>query len=867
MFIPCLHQYRDFIAKCPAINTAVILCSSATTKSGFDYGVLPAYQPGTEVTMDITDQPRPPSGLDDGSYVLDIMLHQDSGSVTIDQPNQEHPAAEEHPSTPKQTNVFPPRASVGNTDDYDGSITTSGTMDHLDPTKDSESVTTEEASGFHLVHYRLVEVVNSWMNQEAAKKYPFFLKWQKAAFAGLDALTKWDRIAQLFKLSGLSNFINLMNECPVIHETYELTWDFFTNTIQLKELALPTTPDVIHDIIKLNDLQRQMKHLAYKFDSCMKDYHTRLAESDARIMKYEFNLSEQLNRASSRFATSATRHYNSLSEFASSTLEKFQRDITDITDKNLSTQRRALTDMNRANLDAIQAHLTKTENELTDCLHDAIATAVQSIIRDAEQLFKKRLDAAMETALQELLTTANDATEHMNQQAESLLRNMEVKRPTGSDSWKHALVKPSKLFPNVDVGKFVTTPVASTTATLNNKNTEPIATELEWGKDGPESAQAHNESSIPHHVQFNSLPPVCHTDMLKRVHLPYPGCEQSYLWYLQLKSNGQQYGVYLISTEQFKKNKSLCPTEIYGVKVDVTRYNEMKCTLYHFLAQRTIITVEYTDIRNIINRNAMTTDGYRVLYDIMARIHPALNTDNIFTAPRVTDYSDIHEYYTYLDSYLMHEKYAGRVYHPREQLNRFLSGLDATYAPAIARIRNQLDNWNGSDNSVPENLQLANLPVLVDQYMEDQDDGAAAVVRYVSKGHHRSKIDKSDKGDATKPTDAIARPYVDVKCPLCQSFGHHKYNCDRMALWLNLKEGSESVDDKLRIKIHANYADVDAKRRAKKLGKLKGTVRQLYQRGQFEEGETLLTTAIPQLTSGHAEPHLDASDFEASSES
>ena len=54
--------------------------------------------------------------------------------------------------------------------------------------------------------------------------------------------------------------------------------------------------------------------------------------------------------------------------------------------------------------------------------------------------------------------------------------------------------------------------------------------------------------------------------------------------------------------------------------------------------------------------------------------------------------------------------------------------------PAIAHIRNQLDNWNGSDNSVPENLQLANLPVLADQYMEDQDDGAGAIVQYVSKG-------------------------------------------------------------------------------------------------------------------------------------
>ena len=49
-----------------------------------------------------------------------------------------------------------------------------------------------------------------------------------------------------------------------------------------------------------------MQHLAYKFDACMKDYQKHLADTDACIMKYEFTLSEQLNRASLRFATSAT---------------------------------------------------------------------------------------------------------------------------------------------------------------------------------------------------------------------------------------------------------------------------------------------------------------------------------------------------------------------------------------------------------------------------------------------------------------------------------------------------------------------------------------------------------------------------------
>jgi hypothetical protein len=132
--------------------------------------------------------------------------------------------------------------------------------------------------------------------------------------------------------------------------------------------------------------------------------------------------------------------------------------------------------------------------------------------------------------------------------------------------------------------------------------------------------------------------------MLKRVHTPYPGRDQSYLWYLQLRSNGNQYGVYLIPTEDFKKDKSPCPTKVYGVAIDSIHYNEIKCTLYHFLAQYTIIPTEYTDLHNIINWNDVTTDGYRVLYDIMARIHPALNTDNTFTAPMINNYSDIHEY-------------------------------------------------------------------------------------------------------------------------------------------------------------------------------------------------------------------------------
>jgi hypothetical protein len=278
--------------------------------------------------------------------------------------------------------------------------------------------------------------------------------------------------------------------------------------------------------------------------------------------------------------------------------------------------------IHQANRADIETYIREAEQNLNACLTTVIAHAVQNNIREAEQAFKRRIDDAIEAALQELLSTADDATDHMNQQAESLIRDMIAKRDDVKASWKDAPLKPSKLFPNVDVSKFTSAPAATTSGFLDTKNKEPLETALEWGKDGPTNNSEPN--AIPQQVQFHSLPPVCHTDMLKRVHLPYPGHDQSYLWYLQLKSNGTQYRVYLIATEDFKKDKSLCPTEVYGIRIDHTRYNEMKCTLYHFLAQRTIITTEFTDLQNIINRNAMTTDGYRVLYDIKARIHPLL---------------------------------------------------------------------------------------------------------------------------------------------------------------------------------------------------------------------------------------------------
>ena len=363
---------------------------------------------------------------------------------------------------------------------------------------------------------------------------------------------------------------------------------------------------------------------------------------------------------------------------------------------------------------------------------------------------------------------------------------------------------------------------------------------------------------------YGDLPMLSHHDIMKRVLVPYPGREQSYTWYLQLRSNVQQYGLYLITIDEFQKDKSLCPTVVYGIKIEIIRYHDMKCTLYHFLAQRTIIGMEYTDLRNIINRQAITTDGYRVLYDIMERIHPALDPEAVFAVPKSADYGDIHEYYLFMTAYFMHESLAGRAFKPRNQINIFLKGLDGAYQPAISRIRTQMDLWNVSDERVPDLLQLANLPNLIERYLEEE--GAPAIINRAefrpkgndSRNHKEIKRGKQNTGNN--------REYVDEQCGFCHTYGHPKHLCDRMTVWLHLKEESKNVDDKMKTRLQANYAEVDAKRRARRITKLRGTVRRLYQEGDYQAGDALLQAYLPNSLDGADVKSTVAEDSHSESE-
>lgn len=611
--------------------------------------------------------------------------------------------------------------------------------------------------------------------------------------------------------------------------------DESTTTLGLSDLSLPK------DIVWSTNDETTGFRIVHYFENTMQQFSSRIDDINTSITGCERGITEQLNSVADRIAAKVSHHMTSITDYATSSLHKFSKETEEISNKTVNAVQALLDKMQESNQIKLQAEIQRYQDNI-----------------------EIKLEQAIERALQEINNTADEATEDIHNQTKAMLKQLTDNKPQ-QEHWATAPAKPSKLFPNVDHTEF-NKPMLHTT---NSNHVDHVSSHpAEWNTAGPPAfPEGLNQGHHKDYAYTNptGLPMVAHNDILKRINVQYPGREQSYNWYNQIRSGLEQYGVYLISGEEFKKDKSLCPTKMYGIPIEAQRYHTMKSTLYQFLAQRNIVTPDNTDIRNIINKHATTTDGYRAMYDIMKRQHPRLNPDIKFKIPVSSDYAGIHEYYNYITAYYTHEQYSGRNYTEREKINQFLDGLDKTYANAVKRIKSQMDTWDLKDPVVPDYLQLDNLPLKIDQYMEEENDGQPVIHRMDKRnnGNKNAFRDRTprDKQGAADDNQDHQRQYVDTQCPLCKSFGHQKHQCVRMALWLILKDGSQELDERLKTKLMANYAAVDAKRRARRLARIKGAVRQLYQTGNQQAGDQLMDAYLSPTTYDTGE-HSDSDSSE-----
>jgi hypothetical protein len=670
----------------------------------------------------------------------------------------------------------------------------------------------DPAENFGYINATLYNLVDEWTSVPKNSNHPFYSNWARTKYMGFTAITPWTKATSILHIHTTEEYLEFFRKCPYIQSTLKLGYDKAENNIIHEWVQQPTLEDAENTGKRATRLHNKFLDLTYRFEHRYNTISTKLDEIGNNITYYHDKVTSSIHRGTQALTTHTNAKIKQLQTIATEHKEDIANSV-------------------KSNTASIIAHAQETLQSITSRNIQHFKDMLQEQYDKETQKIAEKIDEAI-TKVQQLTETQND------------------QRPTPSNiaSTTSPYAQPSKRFPNVNP-ETLNRPLCRYNPYADNTDTSvtPIhtgptqqQTEISWDRFGP-----HDTDQPP---EVRPLPQLFAHKLISQVKVPYTGFETTYTWYHTLRSSVQQYGIILLNIEQISLNKSLCPTQYYGTTIDTIRYRDMANALYQLLVLPDTIPYEYTELRNILHRNATTSDGYVTLYDIMEQIHPVLNQDAKLRQPTTTHSTDIHDYYRQYDSYLLHNRLMGVDFTTRRKVNLFIEGLDPTYQIAINRLKQHMMTWRQNDPTPPDDLQIPVLARTVERIMQDSTDTAVIRALHRNQTHPYNNSYTKDQKDhpySPKPKDhrhsqSTPRAFVDIKCSYCKRHGHKKINCDKMAQHLILQDNVKSIDEKQKAQLITQYLTTMAERRTRRMARIKHTVRQLYSEGQAEQADTLL---------------------------
>jgi hypothetical protein len=173
-----MSQYRDFLVQYPDFTKAVQLRNSKTTRSGFDFGIVPNPHLPTFTPLSLPNA----KDEEETSYVFDVDISREDVEAkppavtnTVTSPTTDQAKhGTDIPidiTTPKKTNVTAIQ-DTNPADDTDGSLTSDGMADLLS-SKDPTFIDDDALTGFNKVHFHLFEIVTTWTKQAGVENIYF----------------------------------------------------------------------------------------------------------------------------------------------------------------------------------------------------------------------------------------------------------------------------------------------------------------------------------------------------------------------------------------------------------------------------------------------------------------------------------------------------------------------------------------------------------------------------------------------------------------------------------------------------------------------------------------------------------------------
>jgi len=175
----------------------------------------------------------------------------------------------------------------------------------------------------------------------------------------------------------------------------------------------------------------------------------------------------------------------------------------------------------------------------------------------------------------------------------------------------------------------------------------------------------------------------------------------------------------------------------------------------------------------------------------------------------------------------------------RCKVNLFIEGLDPTYEFAINRMQQHMMTWKKDDPTPPDDLQIPVLACTVEKIMMEVT-GSPTVRAFT----RQSLAKNPPTQERSEHKQQRTRQYVDIQCSFCNAYGHKKYNCENMAIWLLLNDTSKHLDEKQKSKLIDQYTKSMSEKCNRCLKRLKGKVRQLYTTSQMEEAGTIWSQCL-----------------------
>jgi len=466
---------------------------------------------------------------------------------------------------------------------------------------------------FSVLHRKLFNIVQQWASTNQTTQNDMFIQWKKWTFSGLKPIMSAKKIKQIMGVNDVLEYVAHMTLYQPVAESFYIQQDTDTGTV-----TYWNRNNTENDSTK--PYNEYLDHFQHIFDI------------------RTFNMNQQMEDLQQKVAACENTQKNHFANMRHTT----QQITTSIINESITT----------------------------------LKTTIETTVKQNLAAFEENLNLMVDEMIQDVYAAADDANKQMQillekkkKELDDFLSSSQTNIP-GNPSQHETSQKQPRFNVTLDPHFKKSPNPFDTMASLPNTNFRRSPNFTQYP---PPQDQFCTTIPTTVHVDYDKLPVVNHDQAMKRAKIIFTGLEDMFVFYNQLLNGMEQFGIYLIPLQSVVYRKSLCPEKVNNIPITPWRKQAMASSLYQKLQSTDVIPMDYTAIRNIINRFAEHNNGYEVLYAMLELVHSALQKDAVILPPKSHECDDdIHLYYQNFDAWLRYEMYANWPYSPREQVNHFI---------------------------------------------------------------------------------------------------------------------------------------------------------------------------------------------------